>query len=52
MTQTTTARTPSGTDMWRRLIERPRDAVIEQLVANHPGLTREEAKADLEMAGF
>jgi hypothetical protein len=53
-TQTQTARAPGSrsTAMWLRLIERPRDAVIEQMVANHPGLTKEQAAADLELAGF
>jgi hypothetical protein len=39
-------------DMWKRLIASPKDKVIEQLIANHPALTREQAAADLEMAGF
>jgi hypothetical protein len=57
MTQTATTashqrRTARSTAMWLRLIERPRDAVIEQMVKNHPALSREQAKADLELAGF
>jgi len=43
---------PGSMEMWKRLIGRPERELIDQMVKDHPDLTREQAKADLKAAGF